>query len=74
MKQSLTVKLSLGWLIEVDSLAKALAGQKDEAFFAANAVALASRRASPRVTNEAVQKVAATLKTSDHRQVTPVND
>jgi 5-methyltetrahydropteroyltriglutamate--homocysteine methyltransferase len=60
-------------LIEVDALAKALAGQKDEAFFAANAAALASRRASPRVTNEAVQKAAAALKTSDHRRVTPVN-
>nr|ADE75603.1 unknown [Picea sitchensis] len=60
-------------LIEVDALAKALADQKDEAFFAANAAALASRRASPRVTNEAVQKAAAALKTSDHRRVTPVN-
>lgn len=60
-------------LIEVDALAKALAGHKDEAFFAANAAALASRRASPRVTNEAVQKAAAALKTSDHRRVTPVN-
>lgn len=60
-------------LIEVDALAKALAGQKDEAFFAANAAALASRRASPRVTNEAVQKAAAALKTSDHRRATPVN-
>jgi len=60
-------------LIEVDALAKALAGQKDEAFFAANASALASRRSSPRVTNEAVQKAAAALKTSDHRRATPVN-
>nr|UBR19731.1 cobalamin-independent methionine synthase 4 [Pinus pinaster] len=60
-------------LIEVDALAKALAGQKDEAFFAANASAQASRRASPRVTNEAVQKAAAALKTSDHRRATPVN-
>lgn len=60
-------------LIEVDALAKALAGQKDEAFFAANAAALASRRSSPRVTNEAVQKAAAALKTSNHRRATPVN-
>nr|UBR19730.1 cobalamin-independent methionine synthase 3 [Pinus pinaster] len=60
-------------LIEVDALAKALAGQKDEAFFAVNASALASRRTSPRVTNEAVQKAAAALKTSDHRRATPVN-
>jgi 5-methyltetrahydropteroyltriglutamate--homocysteine methyltransferase len=74
MKQRLIVKLSLGWLIEVDALAKALAGQKDETFFAANAVSLASRRASPRVTNEAVEKFSATLKTSDHHRVTPVND
>lgn len=60
-------------LIEVDALAKALAGQKDEAFFAASVSAQASRRASPRVTNEAVQKAAAALKTSDHRRATPVN-
>ncbi|VAI12521.1 unnamed protein product [Triticum turgidum subsp. durum] len=40
-------------VVEVNALAKALAGQKD---FAANAAALASRRSSPRVTNEEVQK------------------
>ncbi|KAH9323056.1 hypothetical protein KI387_017695 [Taxus chinensis] len=61
-------------LIEVNALAKALAGQKDEEFFAANAAAQASRRSSPRVTNEAVQKAAAELKTSDHRRVTPVHN
>eukprot|EP00252_Welwitschia_mirabilis_P004464 TRINITY_DN147_c0_g1_i1.p1 TRINITY_DN147_c0_g1~~TRINITY_DN147_c0_g1_i1.p1 ORF type:complete len:766 (+),score=123.34 TRINITY_DN147_c0_g1_i1:134-2431(+) len=60
-------------LHEVVALAKALAGQKDEAFFAANAAAQASRRSSPRVTNEAVQKAADALKTSDHRRATPVN-
>lgn len=60
-------------LIEVNALAKALAGQKDEEFFAANAAAQTSRRLSPRVTNEAVQKAAAELKTSDHRRSTPVN-
>ncbi|MBA0833290.1 hypothetical protein Goarm_017611 [Gossypium armourianum] len=43
-------------VVEVNALAKALAGQKDEAFFAANAAAQASRKSSPRVTNEAVQK------------------
>ncbi|KAJ0014245.1 hypothetical protein Pint_20043 [Pistacia integerrima] len=43
-------------VVEVNALAKALAGQKDEAFFSANAAAQASRKSSPRVTNEAVQK------------------
>ncbi|XVF69328.1 hypothetical protein PTKIN_Ptkin11bG0072000 [Pterospermum kingtungense] len=43
-------------VVEVNALAKALVGLKDEAFFASNAMAHASRRSSPRVTNEAVQK------------------
>ncbi|GMP98359.1 hypothetical protein CsSME_00046283 [Camellia sinensis var. sinensis] len=43
-------------VVEVNSLAKALAGHKDEAFFSENAAAQASRKSSPRVTNEAVQK------------------
>ena len=43
-------------VVEVNALAKALAGQKDEAYFSANAAALASRKSSPRVTNESVQK------------------
>ncbi|KAJ0547227.1 putative cobalamin-independent methionine synthase MetE, UROD/MetE-like superfamily [Helianthus annuus] len=43
-------------VVEVGALAKPLAGQKDEAFFAANATVQASRKCSPRVTNEAVQK------------------
>eukprot|EP00252_Welwitschia_mirabilis_P004465 TRINITY_DN147_c0_g1_i2.p1 TRINITY_DN147_c0_g1~~TRINITY_DN147_c0_g1_i2.p1 ORF type:complete len:789 (+),score=132.71 TRINITY_DN147_c0_g1_i2:71-2368(+) len=60
-------------LHEVVALARALAGHKDQGFFAANAAAQASRKSSPRVTNEAVQKAAAALKTSDHRRVTPVN-
>lgn len=60
-------------IVEVDALAKAMVGQKDEAFFAANAAAQASRRSSPRVNNEAVQKAAAALKNSDHRRATPVN-
>ncbi|XP_078436470.1 5-methyltetrahydropteroyltriglutamate--homocysteine methyltransferase 1 [Wolffia australiana] len=60
-------------VIEVDALAKALAGQKNEAYFSANAAALASRRSSPRVTNEAVQKAAAALRGSDHRRATNVS-
>lgn len=60
-------------VVEVNALAKALAGEKDEAFFSANAAAQASRKSSPRVTNEAVQKAAAALKGSDHRRATPVS-
>ncbi|KAM1395857.1 hypothetical protein ACFX2I_013620 [Malus domestica] len=60
-------------IVEVNALAKALAGHKDEAFFSANATALASRKSSPRVTNEAVQKAAAALKDSDHRRATNVS-
>jgi 5-methyltetrahydropteroyltriglutamate--homocysteine methyltransferase len=60
-------------VVEVNALAKALAGQKDEAYFAANAAALASRKSSPRVTNEEVQKAAAALKGSDHRRATNVS-
>jgi 5-methyltetrahydropteroyltriglutamate--homocysteine methyltransferase len=60
-------------VVEVNALAKALAGQKDEEFFSANAAALASKKASPRVNNEAVQKAAAALKGSDHRRVTNVS-
>ncbi|XP_031493755.1 5-methyltetrahydropteroyltriglutamate--homocysteine methyltransferase 1 [Nymphaea colorata] len=61
-------------VVEVNALAKALAADKDEAFFHANHSALASRKSSPRVTNEAVQKAAAALKGSDHRRATPVSD
>ncbi|XAR69872.1 5-methyltetrahydropteroyltriglutamate--homocysteine S-methyltransferase [Bertholletia excelsa] len=43
------------------------------AFFSANAAAQASRKSSPRVTNEAVQKAAAALKGSDHRRATNVS-
>uniref|UniRef100_A0A0D3CMZ2 5-methyltetrahydropteroyltriglutamate--homocysteine S-methyltransferase n=1 Tax=Brassica oleracea var. oleracea TaxID=109376 RepID=A0A0D3CMZ2_BRAOL len=60
-------------VVEVDALAKALAGQKNESFFSANAAALSSRRSSPRVTNESVQKAAAALKGSDHRRATEVS-
>ncbi|KAK3029820.1 hypothetical protein RJ639_038008 [Escallonia herrerae] len=60
-------------VVEVNSLAKALSGHKDEDFFSANAAAQASRKSSPRVTNEAVQKAALALKGSDHRRVTNVS-
>ncbi|CAN6557404.1 unnamed protein product [Malus baccata var. baccata] len=60
-------------VIEVNALAKALSGQKDEAFFTANAAAQASRKSSPRMTNEAVQKAVADLKGSDHRRPTNVS-
>ncbi|KAM3295080.1 hypothetical protein ACQJBY_037753 [Aegilops geniculata] len=60
-------------VVEVNALGKALAGEKDEAYFAANAAAQASRRSSPRVNNEEVQKAAAALKGSDHRRATPVS-
>ncbi|KAF8396316.1 hypothetical protein HHK36_017931 [Tetracentron sinense] len=78
-------------VVEVNALAKALAGYKDEvplphfvlvylslrdvlpAFFSENAAAQASRKSSPRVTNEAVQKAAAALKGSDHRRATNVS-
>nr|ALO20336.1 5-methyltetrahydropteroyltriglutamate--homocysteine methyltransferase [Momordica charantia] len=60
-------------IVEVNALAKALAGNKDVAIFAANADAHASRKSSPRVTNEAVQKAAAALKGSDHRRATNVS-
>ncbi|XP_028797970.1 5-methyltetrahydropteroyltriglutamate--homocysteine methyltransferase [Neltuma alba] len=60
-------------IVEVNALAKALSGAKDEAFFSANAAALASRKSSPRVTNAAVQKAVAALKGSDHRRATNVS-
>ncbi|CAM0875593.1 unnamed protein product [Alopecurus aequalis] len=60
-------------VVEVNALGKALAGLKDEAYFAANAAAQASRRSSPRVNNEEVQKAAAALKGSDHRRATTVS-
>ncbi|XWS73772.1 hypothetical protein CRYUN_Cryun02cG0157900 [Craigia yunnanensis] len=60
-------------IVEVNALAKALVRQKDEAFFASNATAHASRKSSPRVTNEAVQKAAAILRGSDHRRATDVS-
>ncbi|KAL0418397.1 UNVERIFIED_CONTAM: 5-methyltetrahydropteroyltriglutamate--homocysteine methyltransferase [Sesamum radiatum] len=60
-------------LLEVNALAKALSGLKDEAFFSANAAAQASRKSSPRVTNEAVQKATAAVKGSDHRRASNVS-
>ncbi|XP_065853327.1 5-methyltetrahydropteroyltriglutamate--homocysteine methyltransferase 1 [Euphorbia lathyris] len=60
-------------IIEVNALANALAGKKDEAFFSDNAAAQASRKSSPRVNNEAVQKAAAAVKDSDHRRATNVS-
>ncbi|KAM0826451.1 hypothetical protein ACQ4PT_068867 [Festuca glaucescens] len=76
---SSTVRLSHGSLLlpkrwlSVNALGKALAGQKDEAYCAANAAAQASRKSSPRVNNEEVQKAAAALKGSDHRRATTVS-
>ncbi|CAJ1947974.1 unnamed protein product [Sphenostylis stenocarpa] len=61
-------------IVEVNALAKALGGQKDEGFFSSNASAQASRKSSPRVTNESVQKAAAALKGSDHRRATSVSN
>ncbi|KAG0496287.1 hypothetical protein HPP92_000978 [Vanilla planifolia] len=60
-------------VLEVNALANALAGKKDEAFFSANAAAQASRKSSPRVTNPEVQKAAAALKGSAHRRATNVS-
>ncbi|KAI3991303.1 hypothetical protein MKX01_034622 [Papaver californicum] len=60
-------------VLEVNALSKALSGQKDEAFFSANAAAQASRKSSPRVTNESVQKAATALRGSEHRRATNVS-
>ncbi|PRQ32727.1 putative 5-methyltetrahydropteroyltriglutamate--homocysteine S-methyltransferase [Rosa chinensis] len=57
---------------EVNALANALSGQKDEALFSANAAAQASRKSSPMVMNEAVQKAAAALNGSEQRRGTDV--
>nr|CAD1828071.1 unnamed protein product [Ananas comosus var. bracteatus] len=60
-------------VVEVNELAKALAGEKVEAFFSANAAAHASRKSSPRVTNDEVQKAAAALTDSNHCRTTNVS-
>ncbi|KAF6154380.1 hypothetical protein GIB67_003833 [Kingdonia uniflora] len=59
-------------ILEVNALAKALAGEKDEAFFSANAASQAFRKSSPRVNDEAVQKAASTIRESEHHRGTPV--
>ncbi|OAE18595.1 hypothetical protein AXG93_1923s1510 [Marchantia polymorpha subsp. ruderalis] len=59
-------------LHEVVALANALKGNKDEAFFAANAAAQESRRNSPRVHNAAVKEATKNLEESEHRRATPV--
>ncbi|KAF6157977.1 hypothetical protein GIB67_015293 [Kingdonia uniflora] len=64
-------------ILEVNALAKALAGEKDEAFFSANTASQASRKPSPRVNDEAVQKAASstfasTIRESEHHRCTPV--
>ncbi|XP_010242374.1 PREDICTED: 5-methyltetrahydropteroyltriglutamate--homocysteine methyltransferase 2-like [Nelumbo nucifera] len=61
-------------VLEVNALAKALAGEKDEAYFSASVAAQASRSSSPRVNDEAIKKAAAAaLRGSDHRRATPVS-
>ncbi|XP_039160163.1 5-methyltetrahydropteroyltriglutamate--homocysteine methyltransferase-like [Eucalyptus grandis] len=60
-------------VVEVNALAKALAGEKDEAFFSANAAAQASRKSSPRITNQAVQRPTAALRGYDHCRATTVS-
>ncbi|KMZ75331.1 5-methyltetrahydropteroyltriglutamate--homocysteine S-methyltransferase [Zostera marina] len=60
-------------IVELNALAKAMIGQKDERFFKANVAAFTSRKSSPRVTNPAVQQAAASLRGSEHRRVTDVS-
>ncbi|XP_057843185.2 5-methyltetrahydropteroyltriglutamate--homocysteine methyltransferase 1 isoform X1 [Cryptomeria japonica] len=59
-------------VVEVVALARALEGRTDQAYFAANAAAISSRKMSERVNNEAVQKSVEALKGSDHWRATPV--
>ncbi|KAF5182767.1 5-methyltetrahydropteroyltriglutamate--homocysteine methyltransferase [Thalictrum thalictroides] len=61
-------------ILEVNALAQALSGEKDETFFFTNASAHASRKSSPRVNDEAVQKAASALRGTDRRRTTPVTD
>ncbi|KAG9451870.1 hypothetical protein H6P81_004774 [Aristolochia fimbriata] len=58
---------------EVNVLAKALNGEKDEAYFSANAAAQASRKSSSSVNDEAVQTAVCALIGSDHRRATPAS-
>nr|PNR58117.1 hypothetical protein PHYPA_005112 [Physcomitrium patens] len=60
-------------LLEVVAIAKVVSGEKDEEFFSANAIALESRRNSPRVHNKAVKELAATLAGSELRRATSVS-
>ncbi|CAN1271744.1 5-methyltetrahydropteroyltriglutamate--homocysteine methyltransferase [Linum perenne] len=65
-------------VVEVNALAKAFAGQKDEVCSFTSMVSHSlhhcfNRKSSPRVNNEAVQKAAAGLKGSDHRRATNVS-
>ncbi|CAN8244245.1 unnamed protein product [Cochlearia groenlandica] len=60
-------------VVEVNALAKAFSGVKDETLFASNSMSQACRRSSPRVTNSAVQQAVATLKESDHHRSTEVS-
>ncbi|KAH7661583.1 Cobalamin-independent methionine synthase protein [Dioscorea alata] len=67
-------------VVEVNVLAKSLARGLDEGdmlitngFFVNSNAAQDSRKSSPRVTNEEVQKAAAALKGSDHRRATAVS-
>lgn len=54
---------TFAWKIEVDCCFQFLTVlQCMQAFFSANAAAQASRKSSPRVNNEAVQKAVSTLK------------
>ncbi|KAL6336005.1 hypothetical protein AAG906_003632 [Vitis piasezkii] len=58
-------------IVEVNALAKALAGHKEEAFFSANAAAQASRKSSQDFLFLLSQ--ASALKGSDHRRATDVS-
>ncbi|XP_031488564.1 5-methyltetrahydropteroyltriglutamate--homocysteine methyltransferase 2-like isoform X2 [Nymphaea colorata] len=60
-------------ILEVNFLSKALAGEKDEAFFAANRAAQVSRKSSIRVNNMSVKKAASALGSSDHHRATSVS-
>ncbi|GJY83808.1 5-methyltetrahydropteroyltriglutamate--homocysteine methyltransferase [Tanacetum coccineum] len=63
---------TLSWAVAMPRRGSAAVDKNPMAFFAANVAALASRKSSPRVNNEAVQKAAA-LRGSDHRRATNVS-
>ncbi|KAF3779801.1 5-methyltetrahydropteroyltriglutamate--homocysteine methyltransferase 2 [Nymphaea thermarum] len=60
-------------ILEVNFLSKALAGEKDENFLAANRAAQVSRKSSIRVNNMSVKEAASALGASDHRRATSVS-